>query len=386
MGARIPPSGELIERARERAGLHDLGSDTFREGLEVLVESMNTEADLSEAGAVRVIDMLTRSLVNRLEIESWYEAHPELASEVVEGPVLVTGLPRTGTTAMVALLALDDQVRYLRRWEQERCCPPPVAGAEHDDPRAVAAREVLRSRLSSNPELRAMHLYDSDGPEECYELMNLELRSQFYMAHHRIPGYVRWWLECDMAPAFAYHHRALRLLQSRRGPRRWLLKAPHHLFCLDAFVAEYPGTRIVMTHRDPARAIPSGCSLMGVFRAKQSDSWDPAAFGPGWLEFWAEGMDRALRARQLLGEDRFFDVDHGDLNADPVGTVEAIYRWLGRELSPQTRARVAAYAERNRSGAHGSHSYSAEEFGLTREAMWEAFDGYLSRFPVAARS
>src|SRR5690606_27534797 len=129
----------------------------------------------------------TRSLVNRLEIEAWYGQHPEVADEVVDGPVLVTGLPRTGTTALLALLALDDRVRFLRRWEQERCCPPPMAGADHDDPRAVAAREVLQGRLESTPELRAMHLYDSDGPEECYELMNLEFRSQYYMAHHRIP-------------------------------------------------------------------------------------------------------------------------------------------------------------------------------------------------------
>lgn len=363
--------------AREQTGLADFGPPDFEEGLAVTLAALS-EVPMLEAARRGAKAKLVHDLANRLRILDWHRANPQAAQRKVEGPLLVLGMPRTGTTATVAMLALDPRFRFLRGWEALQPLPPPQAGDESADLRVVAARAAADYANA------AQHLVDPDGPEEDLAML-AGLSMQAYMGAWPMPDhFIDWWKRADFAPCYAMHRKVLELLHSARGPQLWLLKAPIHLFKLDAFAAEYPDARFVMTHRDPAAVIPSDCSLRYRLHSERCDmsGADKRLYGPQLMAFWREGIDRALASRARIGEERFVDLRNSDLVADPIGTFEALYAGLGIELSGEVRGSLAEYHRRNARGAHGGHLYSAEEYGLSRDTVRGVFADYCSRFGV----
>ncbi len=376
----FPDADVLMDEARAASGLTDYGdSGDLQTNLARFIEAAAREGRLDEAMARQLRGSIQQRLTNRLEIEAYYKAHPEI--EAVEiGPVVsITGLPRTGTTALANIMSLEDQFRPLRSWEQTKCCPPPVAGEEARDPRRLAAVARAEWTVRNQPELAAMHLFDADTTEEDVELLGMSFQAQQLALP--IYSYHAWWRQADLRPAFAYHRRALKLLQSRRPPDRWLLKAPAHVFKLDALMGAYPQAKVIMTHRDPAKVIPSNVSLVSEMHA-QRGAVDPRELGRQNAEHWRIGMERAMASRARLGEDRFFDLNHRDFVADPFGSLRRVYDFLDLELTPATLARMQAWHAKNRSGAHGQHRYTAEQFGLTTAQLHSDFRAYIERFDV----
>ena len=364
-------------RAMAATGLSDFGGDDFEEGLARALEAFAT-LPLTATARTAAEAGIVGSLASRLRIEAYWQAHPELADMPVEAPVLVTGLPRTGTTATVGMMALDPRFRFLRAWEAVQPLPPPVLASEAEDPRAVAAR------AAANATRQSLHLSDPDGPEEDLVFLAGLTMHSYHGAYPMPDSFTDWWISADFAPTYRWHRKVLQILHSHRPPHRWLLKAPPHLFRLEQFLAEYPDARFVMTHRDPASVIPSDSSLRYTLNADRCDmaGIDKRDYGPRLLDFWKQGMDRALAARARIGEDRFIDVRNADVAADPVGTFERVYAGLGMEVTPQLRAAIEDYGHRNARGAHGEHRYSAEEYGLTREGIRHAFRDYIKRFDL----
>ncbi len=366
---------EAIANAVEGTGLEDFGPDGWREGLERTLDGF-ARAPLNDQARAAAQGKVVYDLSNRLKIEQWYKDHPEVADEQVEGPVLVCGLPRTGTTATLGMMATDPRYRFLRGWEANSPLPPPVADEESEDPRVIAARKMAAQMDMSR------HIIDPDGPEEDLAML-APLNCHAYNGAYPMPlDYLDWWMTAEFASTYAYNHRVYRLLQSRRGPKLWLLKAPVHLFQFEAFLAEWPDTRFVWTHREPAKVIPSVSSLQYGLNEERSvpGALDKLAYGPAFTTFWRKGMDRALAARDRIGEDRFIDVFNDDVVADPIGTFAAIYEKLGFEFTPVMREGLEAYNQRNAKGAHGEHRYTAEEYGTSREEIREAFSDYIERF------
>jgi len=379
LGVRYPSSDELMEAARAQAGLSDLGGDDFREGLDRFLASLEGEVSLSEASANQQINGIKRRLSNRLEIEAWRAAHPEVDDVKVGPPVSITGLPRTGTTALVNIMSLDDQFRQLRRWEQSKPCPPPVLGEDELDPRRLAAVAEQARMAKERPDLMAMHLYDVDATEEDVEVLGLTFKAQQFVLP--IHEYHAWWRDADLGPTFAYHRRVIQLLQSRRPPDRWLFKAPAHNYHLEAFFKAYPDARVIMTHRDPAKAIPSGISFVSALQPSEL-TVDPKAAGRRRAEHLRIGAERAMEARARIGEDRFLDVHHRDFVRDPFGVIERIYDFIGMELTPQTRHKMEAWHAVNRTGAHGSHRYTAEQYGLSEDQLRADCASYIERYGI----
>jgi hypothetical protein len=294
----------------------------------------------------------------------------------------VTGLPRTGTTALSNLLAQDPAARSLRFWESQRPTPPPETASEANDPRIAEADAALAGMKQAAPELAAMHDDSGSSPTEHQDLLGQHFRTQHFEGMAAVPGYVRWWLGCDMAPAYRHHRRVLRLLQWRCPPRRWNLKNPPEVAFLREFVAEYPGARIVWTHRDPAKVLPSVCKLIAVLRAMCSASVDPRALGRAQLALWSEGVRRALAFRRAAGEAHFADVYMRDLAARPHETVAAVYERFALPLGAEAERRMRAWLERNPQHKHGAPRYSLEEFGLTAAEVRDAFADYIRHFDV----
>ena len=247
---RYPASERLLDDAVETTGLDDFGPGDFREGLDVLLESLRDDAGLSPSTDDAVIGGLHSRLVNRLLVEDWYRTHPEVEDVPITGPVHVIGLPRTGTTALGSMLSLDPQFRSLRMWEQRTPVPPPVMAGELEDPRRLA---YVAEIDALSPEARAMHLYEVDATVEDSEVLGMAFHGQQYTLP--VWGYHRWWRQSDLTDTFAYHRRVAKLLGSRRPPSRWLFKAPHHTFHLDHLVIGLPRRPLRV---DPPRPDPFG--------------------------------------------------------------------------------------------------------------------------------
>jgi hypothetical protein len=376
-GERYPSGDVLAAEAMAATGLSDFGPGDFREGLDVLLESLARDADLHPDTDAAVVGDLRRRLVNRLEVEAWYRDHPELDALTVRGPVDINGLPRTGTTALANMLSLDPQFRGLRGWEQSQPCPPPTVETEATDPRRLRL-EAENAALPA--ELHAMHLYDVDATMEDSEVLGMAFHGQQFTLP--VYGYHAWWRHADQTQTFEYHRRVVTLLHSRRPPDLWLFKAPHHNFHLEALLAAYPDTRFVMTHRDPATSVPSWASIVSAIFPRSRGERDLHRLGAEVSEHLRVGVEHAIAARARIGEDRFLDVHHRDLIADPMGTVRRVYDFLGYELRPEVAQTLFDWQVANRSGAHGTHRYTAEQFGLTKAQLRSDYDFYIRHFDV----
>ena len=316
----------------------------------------------------RIEDILRGRLVLRLQIEDWYRERGDEAAAPVEAPLIIVGLPRTATTATHHLLSLDPQLRYLRTWERDQPLPPPDPATEPDDPRR------------GEVETSVMHIRTVDGPAEDGPLHMLDFRSGHGLP---LPTYEVWWQANRHPTSFAYLDRVLRLLQSHRPPHRWLLKYPSYAFQLDDIVERYPDARLIWTHRDPTKLVPSTCSVLADARRRRIPDWepeDPSAFGHQQLDRYALAARRASEARAQIGDDHFIDVGQAEMDADPLAVAERIYEFAGLPLTPGARHAIVTWAEGNKRGSRGAHSYSAEQYGLTDDEIRAAFAGYLEEY------
>ena len=374
-------ASDLVAEAVEQTGLEDFGGESFREGLELLTESLSAEADLTELGEEILRLRLRMLLANRLRVEDVHVRHPAVADQVVEGPLVIIGLPRTGTTALSQLVSTDPQIRSLRLWESTDPVPPPESATEHSDPRIAEAARGLEAMYEAFPRMKAMYFQTATGATECQDLLGMEFRTAHFDGMAHVPRYTDWVVNCDMAPAYRYHRRVLQLLQWHCPPRLWHLKTPVHMLALGPLVEAYPDARFLWTHRDPAEVLGSVCSLVAYTRSWVSDRVD-RDLGQGQVELWTEALHRAMAFREDVGEGRFADIRFGDLNADPVGTVGRAYRQLGLELGDEARRHMAHWAAENPRGSHGAHEYALDEFRIDPEALRDRFSFYTDRFSI----
>jgi hypothetical protein len=371
---------DLENGARAATGLADFGSTYYREGLERIVEALNTEADLNETGKVIQHATISNALIQRLKIEETYKQHPEIDDVVVEGPVFIIGLPRTGTTALSQLVGADPQFRSLRLWESQSPTPPPEAATQHDDPRIAQAQAGLDMLHNMFPLMKTLYNSEATAATECQDLMGMSFRTVHFSGVVRVPSYLGWVMGCAMDETYTYHRRVLKLLQWHCPPNLWHLKTPVHMFALDALVTAYPQAKFMWSHRDPAKVMGSVCSLIQYVRSWSSDRNDPVELGDEQLRCWAEGVRRAMDFRKRFGDERFADVSFTDLQTDPVNTLRKSYDRLGLSFTEDTYRSVQRWASGHQPGSRGAHEYALSDYGLTPESVRDQFADYLATY------
>ena len=371
----------LVADACAATGLDDFGATAWREGLDRYVAALDAEADLSELGVLALEAQITANLANRLRVTAWHQEHPELAAERIERPLLVLGLPRTGTTLLSELLHRDPANRSLMRWEAASSVPPPRAEEMTSDPRIEEARASAAGMDALNPGFKAIHYEAPDGPTECVAVLAQDFKSLLWSVIAHVPSYDAWLLECDETSAYEYHRSVLALLQSC-APGRWSLKTPHHCLGIGVLVGLYPDARFVMTHRDPVTVMGSVCSLTRSLSGTFSDVDHTASIARVWTGIAQTLVDRVMRWRHDHGDAQFVDVSYRDLVADPVGAVAGIYGHFGEEVSPQAEAAMRRYVAEHPKGEHGRHEYRLDELGLDPGELEERFGAYRQRFGV----
>jgi hypothetical protein len=374
----------LAAVAADRVGSDNFGDDAWREGLEVLVGSLNTEAELNEVGTSALADEIVGCLVNRLQVEQWYAEFPEIGDQQIVAPLFGLGLPRTGSTALSSLMAKDPARRSLRVWEANEPCPPPETATEHTDPRIAKAQAGIDFTNEMFTGFKGMLPTAAEGPQECLVTMAFEFRSLMFEGMSYIPGYRAWLLQCDMEPAYRYHQRVLKLLQWRCGPDRWWLKSPAHMLSIDALDAVYPDARFVMTHRDVGKVLPSLCALYDTLTSVLSERSDPVAMGAYNCRIWRTGLERLIDFRDAGNEDRFHDLSFEAVQRDPIGQVARLYGELGDDLSDDARQRMEEWWAESSKDRTGPGSYRPEAFGLDPAMIAEEFAFYHERFSKPA--
>lgn len=373
---------QIEEDARNQTGLEDTGGDYYREGLERLVTAMNEEGGLTELGGVMQQMRLGMLLASRLRVEETYRLHPEIDDQVIEGPVFVIGLPRTGTTALSQLVAADPQFRSLRTWESAAPVPPPEKSSEHTDARIAATEEGIAMMNEVFPLMRTMYNTEATTASECQDLMGMSFRTAHFDGFARVPSYMKWVVDTDMVGTYRYHRRVLRLLQWHCPPHLWHLKTPVHMLSLDALVDTYPNARFLWSHRDPTQVLGSVCSLIRYTRSWSSDRNDSIELGAEQLEHWWVAMERAMEFRARIGDDRFADVSFADLQSDPLEALAGALERIGFSFDSRSRASVEAWAAAHEPGSHGTHTYELSDFGLKPDQVRERFAPYYATFEI----
>ena len=376
----------LLEEARRRTGLGDFGGTSFLAGLRSLLPALRDEAGLHAAGAAAVREDLLRLLGNRLRMAAVFAAHPEIGARRVLRPLVVAGLPRTGSSILHELLAQDPENRAPLTWEVKYPCPPPVRATFASDPRIATVDAELAQMDERIPAFKQMHRQAAGLPQECLNLTTHEFASIFFSVSHRVPSYQAWLDAADPAPVYASHHRQLQLLQWRCPPYRWVLKSSSHLWSLPALLTEYPDARIVQTHRDPLQVLASFTSLVTTLRRLYSGRADAREIGEEQAAFLAEGLGRSLAFRDagMLPADQVMDLHFADFVRDPIGHVGAIYRHFGRTLSQEAAALMRRFLAENPGDRHGAHRYRFADTGLDLATERRRFRAYQERFAIAS--
>ncbi len=383
---------DLHASAMRRTGLDDFGADDYRDGLAVLLESYARDEDLTELGSKMSRVFLRDALAARLLSEAAWRTYPEHAQAGIEQPIFVTGLPRTGTTALHRLLTADPGHQGLELWLTQVPQPRPPRESWPANPVFAAIQAAYEQHHVEHPEFMGVHYIAADQVEECWQVLRQSMRSISFECLAHLPAYSAWLAGQDWTAAYRRHRRNLQLIGLPDPGRRWVLKNPSHLFALDELLAVYPDALVIQTHRAPRVAIGSACSLA----AHATDGWSRrftgAVIGADQLELWGRGLDHFMAARARHDPARFCDVGYEDFAADPIGTVEYVYGFFGLTLSgPAAAAMRAMQAESTRGGASSGggaargagrgHQYSLADFGLTAEQVDERFASYLSASP-----
>jgi len=371
---------DLMQDARTTAGgLADFGDPSFRAGLDALCEALNA-APLSEMGAGILKQKITGQLVNRLRVEQYFRQHPEIAREEVGAPLVIVGLPRTGTTRLHRLLSRDPRFHWMAFWESQFPVPFPGESLEQPSARIAEGHNLCNMMTSAMPKLLAIHPMAAEEADEEVMLMEHSFLSAFN-AYAKIPAYTAWLDRQDQAPAYRYLKRMLQFLQwqkRRRGitAQRWLLKAPHHLLRMDVLLHTFPGVQILQTHRDPVQSIPSIASFIDTLWRIYSARPDPHAAGAEWSDLMNRALQHTMKVRAGADPQQFLDVQFRDTVKQPLQVVERIYRFIGWPLTPQARAAMEHWLVEDQKSHQGGHEYTPEEFGLSAAGIERDFAAY----------
>ena len=386
--ARMPVTlseAVVLEAARRQTGLDDFGADDFRVRLRVWLQSADEDATLGPLGRLAVFGNCVRYLANRLRLEDLVRRHPEIHDVPIRTPIIVAGLPRSGTTHLVNLIAADTRLRSLPYWESLEPIPIRGEGPGRDgrDPRYLRCLAQYEQTSARMPLLRAMHDMTPEHVHEEIELQDLDFASYELEWLCTAPRWRDHYLGLDMRPHYAYLKTVLQALQWLRGPDRWVLKSPQHLEQLGPLSATFPDATIVITHRDPVAVIQSAVTMLAYGERMRRTRLDL----PALARYWIDRVERLLRAcvrdRETVPAAQSVDVLFHEFMADDVGMVERIYGLAGLAMTTEVRAQLDAFMADNRRGKFGQVTYDLRgDFGIEPTQLRRRFGFYFERFPV----
>ncbi|MGP0029824.1 MAG: sulfotransferase family protein [Acidimicrobiales bacterium] len=383
-GLSLEPEA-LMDAAKAETGLDDFGSDDFLPRLDVLCRCLREEARLNDAGVLAQSAFLTGLLRNRLLLEDLITRHPEILDEKVERPIVICGLPRTGTTHLHNLISSDPALRSLPYWESlepvlaDRERPP----AGQPDPRLARTETALAFIDAAMPEFKRMHEMTVEHVHEEIQLLAIDFSTMLFDTIAPMPTWRDHYLARDQGPSYAYLKKILQALQWLRGGSRWVLKSPQHLEQFPALLATFPDATFVVTHRDPVSVTASMVTMVSYSARMGHDPVDTH----GIADYWVDRLQRMLRAcaesRDLLPADHSIDLHFDAFMKDDVAMVRRLYELADQPFTEASSSAMTTFMRDHPRGRHGGVLYDLSAFGIDREPLREAFGFYIERFAVS---
>ncbi|MGY1990313.1 sulfotransferase family protein [Mycolicibacterium fortuitum] len=378
-GANLDLTPEaLLTAATERSGLEDFGDPAFRERLGVLCTALRDEADLCDTGLAIAFEQLVGNLVNRLRLEALISDHPEIEDIEIQRPIIICGLPRTGTTHLHNLLAADPSLRYLPYWESLE--PVPAPGEDTPQPRRDRCGAGLDLVNTSLPEFRRMHDMTVEHAHEEIQLLANDISGMLFETTYYVPSFVAHYKAHDQGASYAYVKRSLQAMQWLRGGTRWVLKSPQHLEQFPTLVATFPDATFVVTHRDPVEVTLSMMTMICYATRMAVARPDVAKLTGHWLGRIDDLLAGCIRDREVLPARQSIDVRFDDFMADERGILAAIYRLADQPFGDDVRAAMTDFLTEHPRGRYGGVIYDAADLHLDPAALAERFRGYRERF------
>ncbi|OBK26239.1 sulfotransferase family protein [Mycobacterium asiaticum] len=378
----------MLSEAREQAGVTDLDdTDGYTDRLSAHVAAIENDDGLRQLSRSTLRQRVVRLLRNRLSLTELLKRFPEIESIPIEKPFIVVGMPRSGTTHLVNLIAADPRRRALPYWESQD--PIPARGQGPDthgvDPRYTRVKQEHDALMVSAPIVAAMHDRFPEAIEEEVEILDLDLASYVLEWHARVPDWRDYYLSLDQHRHYAYLKKVLQALTFLRGPQTWILKSPQHCEQLGPLMATFPDATVAFTHRDPVAVIQSAITMMAY-----SDRLRRTSIDPDWLlEYWSDRVHRLLSAcvrdRALVPAERSIDIGFHQLNGNEMALLEQLYRRGDVELTAPVRERFNRYLDGNPRGKHGRIRYDLRRhFGISPDELRARFGFYFDAFDVRA--
>lgn len=375
----------ILAEARKNTGLSDFGPDDYLERLDLLVDEWNSDAGLTGIGRLSLRNKLLLFACNRLLIQDTLQKHPEIHDVEISQPIIVVGLPRSGTTHLLNLMAADQRLRSLPLWESYEPLPMPGETILEDgtDPRYKRCADQWNLMQQTAPTLAAMHPMNPDHIHEELELMGPDFASYNFEWLTMSPRWRDHYYNTDQTPHYEYMKTVLKILQWRQGPDRWVLKCPQHLEQLPVLSKVFPDATFAVTHRDPVSVIQSAITMLAYGQRMNRHKVEMQAL----VDYWSDRIEHLLRAcvrdRDLLPASQSIDVPFHEFMADDVGMVKRIYDKAGLEMNARATQDLENYMTKHPRGKHGRMVYRLkEDFGVDPDELRERFAFYFERFPV----
>ena len=377
---------DVLKVVAQRTGLSDIDSDSWRPGLAIVLDEANNSPAFTPHGREQIIGDCVDALGRRVQIHDYIQSHPEVLDAPVERPLVVLGMPRTGTTVISYLLDQDPLRRSLLHWECLEPVPPASTEMLRTDPRCLAMLEYRQRLLEMIQDGRVAipHWEDADGPTEDMFIQNQDFKGLSWDAFLPTSRYAEWLInEADMTSAYEYQKRYLQVLQSK-APGNWNLKMPSHSVHIETLLKVFPDARLIWAHRDPYKATGSLCNLFKMPKSlvHHPEAVDLEAMGRNAMTQMKSHVERPLRTRDRIGDDRFFHMYYHEMMNDPMDVMRRIYDWAGDELTNETAARMQTWLTEHPQDRFAPNTYSLDQYGLSVEKLKPTFAEYLSTFDI----
>ena len=374
----------LLNKAFKQTGLDDLGDGSSLDALAALLQSIESDARLNLTGRLCFRGDILRMLCNRLYLQEDRRRNPFIAKQVINRPLFITGLPRTGSTLLHALLARDPASRAPQVWEVMYPSPPPQARSHASDRRIGKTAADLKWLDVIMPGFKTAHMIGPRFPQECIAITAHSFISYLFESMYFVDSYRAWHDGQDKTASYEYHRRFLQHLQALAPGTHWVLKAPSHLFSLEELLKVYPDARIVFTHRDPLEVLPSCASFTAVLRGAFTDHIDKENLGIEISRHWQKGASLAVEFSKgdQTSHERPLDILYEDLVRNPMGVVRLIYNHFGMKFTNEAETAMFRFLSENPQNINGVHRYALGEFGLDRDAERDRFAFYTDFFGI----
>jgi sulfotransferase family protein len=370
----------LHARAIADTGLDDFGPDDYRERLDVYLAALHEIDDMHAPGIVNFFGQLSQWLKNRLLLTDLVKRHPEIRDIELLPPVVIAGLPRTGTTHLHNLLAAAPTFRTLPYWESFEPFPLPAEVGVEPDPRAARMDVAVQVMNIVMPHFALMHEMTTEHVHEEIQLLANDVSTMFMETLAHVPRWRDYYLAHDQTSTYEYLATQLKALQFLRGGRRWLLKSPQHLEQLPVLAKVFPGVAVICTHRDP---VPVALSMVAMitYSARIHRSVVPVKeIAAAWIDRLELMLAALVRDREVIAQQRSIDVTFDDFMADELGVAEQVYGLVGEPVTDEARTAMADYLAGHQRGRLGRVVTSCEMFGLNEDELHTRFAPYVSRF------